>query len=97
MSLMLKMVLNILILQKNLLGEWLMINLKVLNYIENFIKQKNYFNVMKNKILKKLSKMILICIAKFRKVCIDTNCLDEQWFLNYQDTLNILSIDPDRR
>ena len=49
------------------------------------------------KILKKLSKMILICIAKFRKVCIDTNCLDEQWFLGYQDTLNILSIDPDRQ
>lgn len=49
------------------------------------------------KILKKLSKMILICIIKFRKVCIDTNCLDEQWFLNYQDTLNILSIDPDRQ
>lgn len=48
-------------------------------------------------ILKKLSKMILICIAKFRKVCIDTNCLDEQWFLDYQDTLNILSIDPDRK
>lgn len=48
-------------------------------------------------ILKKLSKMILICIAKFRKVCIDTNCLDEQWFLNYQDTLNILSIDPDQQ
>ena len=45
---------------------------------------------MKNKILKKLSKMILICIAKF-------NYLDEQWFLDYQDTLNILSIDPDRQ
>ena len=52
---------------------------------------------LKIKILKKLSKSILKNLNTFRKLCIDNNCLDESWFLDYQDQLNKLSIDPDRK
>ena len=52
---------------------------------------------LKIKILKKLSKSILKNLNTFRKLCIDNKCLDESWFLDYQDELNKLSIDPDRK
>lgn len=52
---------------------------------------------LKIKILKQLSNLIINILISFRELCIDSKCLDEQWFLNYQDILNELSIDPDRR
>lgn len=52
---------------------------------------------LKIKILKKLSKSLIKNLYSFRKLCIDNNCLDESWFLDYQDRLNKLSIDPDRK
>ena len=51
---------------------------------------------LKIKILKWISKVLIKQLNYFRKLCIDSKCLDTQWFLNYQDTLNELSIDPDR-
>ena len=52
---------------------------------------------LKIKILKKLSKSLIRNLYTFRKLCIDNKCLDESWFLDYQDELNKLSIDPDRK
>ena len=51
---------------------------------------------LKIKILKKLSKFLIKNLYTFRKLCTDNKCLDESWFLDYQDELNKLSIDPDR-
>jgi hypothetical protein len=36
-------------------------------------------------------------IKLVRKYAEATNQLDEQWFLNFLDTINELSIDPDRK
>lgn len=58
---------------------------------------KSYWMKLKIKILKKLSKSLIKNLYSFRKLCIDNNCLDESWFLDYQDQLNKLSIDPDRK
>lgn len=51
---------------------------------------------LKHKILSKYSKVILNLIEHHRKLCIKYKALDDTWFLNYQDTLNLLSLDPDR-
>ena len=52
---------------------------------------------LRNKILKKLSILLIKNLTQFRKLCIEYKYLDEQWFLNYQDQLNKLSLDPDRK
>lgn len=52
---------------------------------------------LKIKILKQLSNLIINILISFRELCIDSKCLDKQWFLNYQDILNKLSLDPDRK
>lgn len=52
---------------------------------------------LKIKILKKLSKFLIKNLYTFRKLYTDNKCLDESWFLDYQDELNKLSIDPDRK
>ena len=49
---------------------------------------------LKIKILKKLSKSLLKNLYLFRKLCIDNNCFDESWFLDYLDQLNKVTIDP---
>jgi alpha-galactosidase len=42
------------------------------------------------------AKNIIEDIKKLRESVIELELLDEQWFLNFQDELNKLSIDPDR-
>ena len=48
------------------------------------------------KILSKYSKVILNLIEHHRKLCIKYKALDEAFYLNYQDALNLFSLDPDR-
>ena len=62
-----------------------------------YIGNRNYWMKLKIKILKQLSNLIINILISFRELCIDSKCLDTQWFLNYQDILNKLSIDPDRK
>ena len=52
---------------------------------------------LKHKILAKYSKAILNLIEHHRKLCIKYKALDEAFYLNYQDMLNVYSLDPDRR
>ena len=47
---------------------------------------------IKNKISIAIDSIKLV-----RKYAETTNQLDEQWFLNFLDTINELSIDPDRK
>ena len=42
------------------------------------------------------AKNIIEDIKKLRESVIQLELLDEQWFLDFQDELNKLSIDPDR-
>jgi len=42
------------------------------------------------------AKNILEDIKKLQEGVIELELLDEQWFLNFQDELNKLSLDPDR-
>jgi hypothetical protein len=44
----------------------------------------------------KTGKGILEQIKELHKITIKEGRLDEQWFLNFQDELNKLSLDPDR-
>lgn len=62
-----------------------------------YIGNRNYWMKLKIKILKQLSNLIINILISFRELCIDSKCLDDQWFLNYQDILNKLSLDPDRK
>ena len=52
---------------------------------------------LKRTLLAKYSKVILNLIEHHRKLCIKYKALDEAFYLNYQDTLNLFSLDPDRR
>lgn len=52
--------------------------------------------ILKHKILAKYSKVILNLIEHHRKLCIKYKALDEAFYLNYQDMLNVYSLDPDR-
>jgi hypothetical protein len=52
---------------------------------------------MFNVLCKKYSQFLLNRLWGFRKVIIRHKLYDEAWFLNYQDTLNLLSVDPDRK
>jgi len=45
----------------------------------------------------KTGKGILEQIKELRKIVIKEGRLDEQWFLDFQDELNKLSLDPDRK
>jgi hypothetical protein len=45
----------------------------------------------------KTGKGILAQIKELHKITIKEGRLDEQWFLDFQDELNKLSLDPDRK
>jgi len=45
----------------------------------------------------KTGKGILEQIKELHKITIKEGRLDEQWFLDFQDELNKLSLDPDRK
>jgi hypothetical protein len=47
--------------------------------------------------LEVLSEIILKDIHEIKKYAIENNLLDTQEFLNFMDSLNELSIDPDRK
>ena len=49
-----------------------------------------------NIIFKEVGDHILHLIKELDKAIIKENMLDEQWYLNFKDELNKLSIDPDR-
>lgn len=49
-----------------------------------------------NIIFKEIGDHILHFIKELDKAIIKENMLDEQWYLNFKDELNKLSIDPDR-
>lgn len=49
-----------------------------------------------NNIFKELGEHIIHLIEQLDEAVIKENMLDEQWYLNYKDKLNQLSLDPDR-
>ena len=50
-----------------------------------------------NEQLIKMGKEIIRQINNLHKNAIKEGRLDEQWFLDFQDELNKLSLDPDRK
>ena len=52
---------------------------------------------MSNEFYIKLGKDICKQIQNIREYAIEYNQLDEQWFINFLDELNKLSLDPDRK
>ena len=46
--------------------------------------------------IQKVSEEVVDAIKFVRKASIDNNWIDEQWFLDWLDEINTLSIDPDR-
>ena len=59
---------------------------------EKLLKHKTQLNFY----YKLTAKNIIEDIRKLRESVIELKLLDEQWFLNFQDELNELSLDPDR-
>ena len=53
--------------------------------------------MMSNEFYIKLGKDICKQIQNIREYAIEYNQLDEQWFINFLDELNKLSLDPDRK
>ena len=47
-------------------------------------------------VLAELAKDVLLTIKNIRDAAEKTGLLDRQWYLNWLDALNILSIDQDR-
>lgn len=46
--------------------------------------------------IQKVSEEVVDAIKFVRKTSKDNNWIDEQWFLDWLDEINTLSIDPDR-
>ena len=57
--------------------------------LEKYKEQLNFY-------YKLTAKNIIKDIETLRESVIELKLLDEQWFLDFQDKLNELSLDPDR-